>query len=426
MKYNKSFCLFASCVAITAAAADIDGTISFQSNQVGNTNSALVEGNKYFGNFNFSYHDAAAKSFRKNVNVAAQVNDANDFMYSIKEANMVKDWGRNQVAAGKMKIDWNELDQTWGYGFINNRQNFDLYNPDQEGLIGFKWDRNFRRFNVSLFASTFYIPELQPGLEVEDGQVIRKSPWARSVPTSINSMDRDVGIYYDVNMPQAKDVVFKQSLGLNFGYDSKSTEFNVFAVRKPENNPRVSGVGEYNDKRGMVDAKITPEFVYHNVTGATLAKKYKDYRVYISSVNEYPDKHEIKETDETTAIQDERGRKNYVGIGSCRVNDKQSIGINYVQLVDSDSGLEDDELKFKKAINLNWSRKIGKKINVDFDYKYDLVSKDQIIQHNAAYLMDRNMSLAVGLKIISAPNDESYWAEFRDQDMAYSSFTYLF
>lgn len=418
-------------ISSSVFAVGIDGEVRFQNNRMFGSNIGDVEGNRYYSGVDFNYHDRKNKSFRKDLEFASRLTDSDEFIYSVREAKLSKDFGYSStVNVGRIVLDWSEIDVIWGYGSINNRQNFTFYEPGQEGLIGVGYSFENDGFKFTAFGSYIYVPELNPGIAIEDGKAVGKSPWA-SVPPSTQAVEgKEIDVYYSLNMPEYTEVMYRHTLGLNLEYQSTNAELKAFAIRKPENTPRIVARGNLISShlsatgKTHIEAVITPEFVHENIVGGTIAAKYDDYKFYVSSLNIYPDQLIIE--DNPTFV-DERTDRNYVGVGIVKANSSVHLGANYVQLINPvEKDKSEDSSKFMRALDFNLSALLYKRFRLGFDFKYDLEARDQIIQHETSFRIEKNITLAAGFKLIAAPDDASFWAEFRNRDMAYTSLSYFY
>ncbi len=145
----------------------LNGDFGFQTNElvqdVGD-----VPGNKNFGYFNIDYKSYQSNGVYKSLQMTSRVNDQQVLEYSLKEAVLEFRYSTSRFALGRTNLEWSHADMDWGLGKINNRVNFDYFEPGQEGLIGFFYDKKFSNgFEIGLFGSFIYIPELSQGMIVD-------------------------------------------------------------------------------------------------------------------------------------------------------------------------------------------------------------------------------------------------------------------
>jgi hypothetical protein len=82
--------------------------------------------------------------------------------------------------------------------------------------------------------------------------------------------------------------------------------------------------------------------------------------------------------------------------------------------------------RFTKAVNVSFRTKIMGRFNLEFDFKKDLDNQDEIIQGQTSFEIGHNVMLAVGFAFIAAPRNDTFWANFRGNDIAFSSLAYTF
>ena len=75
--------------------------------------------------------------------------------------------------------------------------NFDYFDPQEEGLVGGFYDKKFSNgFKIGVFASLFYVPEMNPGYEIDadNGTIECKNPWctAPSASTDIENKTKQI------------------------------------------------------------------------------------------------------------------------------------------------------------------------------------------------------------------------------------------
>jgi hypothetical protein len=59
------------------------------------------------------------------------------------------------------------MDITWGFGKLNNRKNFDGFDPGQEGLVGLSFERKSANgMRYRFYGSPMYIPEMNPSTDI--------------------------------------------------------------------------------------------------------------------------------------------------------------------------------------------------------------------------------------------------------------------
>ncbi|NBW04146.1 MAG: hypothetical protein EBR87_10660, partial [Cytophagia bacterium] len=152
--------------AIAAENDTIHGHIGGMSNQF-NRDIGDVPGNRYNGDLNFTYYNNRPDELERKFNLSALVNDQSLTMYSLQEAYVAKQgifrsWDSaektgDQLKFGRQILPWSTVDQTWGLGKLNNRKNFDYFDPGQEGLLGINYEnKSSNGFFWKAFGSALY------------------------------------------------------------------------------------------------------------------------------------------------------------------------------------------------------------------------------------------------------------------------------
>jgi hypothetical protein len=81
--------------------------------------------------------------------------------------------------------------------------------------------------------------------------------------------------------------------------------------------------------------------------------------------------------------------------------------------------------KWRRGVGLTFNYDFTEKFNTLMTYRYDLKLQDTLMAMEATYHY-LNMTLRLGLELLSAPNDESYWSSYRTNDTVYSTLAFNF
>lgn len=427
---------------ICAAVNSFTGSVGTKSNQV-NQNVGNVPGNRFSADLNFDYINADSGlstglgSVDGRFTFAGLINDQSLTMYSLKEAYIgLRPTRKIEIKAGRQVLNWSELDSAWGFGKLNNRRNFDYFEPGQEGLIGLntivKISRDVR---LMVFASYLYVPEMNPALDINKSKktITSRHPWADAPATSAEiSPGLSKKIMYEVDYPQIQDVIYRTSLGFNFGMENKHWVFDNFFIRKPENQMSQKVNVAYSNADDAIKAYIKPQFYFHDVYGSTLKYRNADLEMYASAIasqpNTLPDGN--REATRQTEIKTEKMREDYMGGGIAKTNDVYGVGFNYVaRLSPYDRKKENLTLdpRWNQAINFNVYRFIGRKLKLSSDFKYDMLTTDRLFMVNASYFATKFLLVYVGVNMIGTPSDgKSYWSPYTNNDSMYGGLRYIF
>ena len=414
----------------------LKGDFSFQSNEwvqdVGD-----VVGNKFFGEINIDYVSKDPGELEKKFEMSARVNDREQMMYSIPEAYLKYKFGNNEMVFGRAILNWSEIDANWGFGKLNNRKNFDGFEPGQEGLTGIRVSHlSDNGFNVSLFGSIIYVPEMNPGMKVdeENKTIVCENPWCKAPAPSADVEGRSIPIEYNVNYPEIADVVFRYSVGGRVGYENDTVGVHGFTMRKPENSLSVLAEVAYENGSQSIEADVTPQFYYHDVSGLDVKiKPIENVTIYGSVFQIVPEVTPDGSTPniQYTDIKPNKKKEEYIG-GGIQYNNKGlfQFGFNYVART-SEFDISEDQLveypRWNQAYHFNLRAQLSRKLSMGFDYKYDMLTEDRLTMFSTNYAFSSDVSISFGANMIGSNQDkDSYWSDFVNNDTVYSSMKYTF
>lgn len=431
-----------SCLS-NAAANSFNGHIGARSNQV-NQNVGNDPGNRFnadlyldYYNSNSTHHSTGLDSIDGRFTFAGAINDQSLTMYSLREAYISFRPFRNfEMNAGRQVLNWSEIDATWGFGKLNNRKNFDYFEPGQEGLIGLNSTlRGTNGFRVMLFASALYVPELNPALDINKSKktITSRHAWADAPATRAEiSTGNWKKIEYDVDYPKTKDVIFRSTAGFNIGVENKHWVFDNFFIRKPENQMSQKVSVSLDPINDVIIARVKPQFYYHDVYGSTLKYRNADVEVYASGIaispNTLPDGD--RTATQQTEIKTAKMKEDYMGGGISKMNDVYGAGFNYVARLSPYNRQKENltlDPRWNQAVNVSLYRNFGEKLKFSTDFKYDMLTTDRLVMFKASYLATRVLLLSLGVNMIGTPSDgKSYWSPYTNNDSMYGGLRYIF
>ena len=433
---SESFEKFLKKISSENKESSLEGDFAFQSNSLVD-NVGEVVGNKHFGSFNLKYQSYSDTDVYKGLEFATRVNDEEVLQYSIKEAFIDLRYSNSRLGFGRSNLEWSQVDKIWGLGKVNNRVNFDYFEPDQEGLIGVFYDKQYSNgFNLGLFGSLVYVPEMSQGLVVdkESGAIECKTPWCDAPASSAEIEGKQVPIVYNVNYPDVSDVINKYSVGLKLGYKfTENIGADLFYLRKPENELSVTAEVSVPPEVSVINVDVTPQFFYHDVRGGNFEFKLTDeFAIYASAIgitpNKYPDGDEP--FIEYTGIKPKKKFEEY-GSGGFKYNDGDLKGhLGYIARL-SEFDTENDILvnypRWNQAVHLAISKNLTRKLFVALDLKYDMLTEDRLAMFNTSYSFGPNVVASLGVNTIgTSDSKESFWAKYENNDAAYTSLKYKF
>lgn len=419
---------------------NIQGYLGGLSNQV-NQDVGNVPGNRFAGDLYFDYHKDNSTSYTRDLDrrftFATRVNDQSLTMFSLQEAYVAGQLtGKDHLKFGRQILDWSTVDEVWGFGKLNNRRNFDYFEPGQEGLIGLQYERrSANNMRYRAFVSGLFVPELNPALDIDkkDKTVTSRHPWGEAPATTVEVEPGNwKRIAYNVDYPEPQEVIYRYSVGASLGHESKHWVWNNFVMRKPENQMSTKVTVSLDPTADVVEANVTPQFFYHDVYGSTLKYRNRDIEMYVSGIavrpNTFPDGD--RDATRATDIKTEKIREDYVGGGISRVNDLYGVGVNYVaRMSPYDRSKESLSLdpRWNQAVNVFLSRNFGRKFILTGDLKYDMLTTDRLTMMRAIYNVSKEIQMSLGVNMIGTPSDgKSYWSPYTNNDSVFGSLRYVF
>lgn len=395
-------------------------------------------GNRFFGDYNIDYDAGGGNDLIKKFSLRSRVNNEEQLMFSIPESYLKYEFGdNNTLVFGRQVLNWSPMDANWGFGKLNNRVNFDYFEPGQEGLTGILYTTKLNKYlKLELFGSTVYVPEMNPGqkYDKETGEVSCQNMWCKPLANTAPVGDKNVPIYYNVNMPEVNDVVFRYSVGGRIALEFDSVEVDFFAIRKPENTVSVTAEIQYQTDQNRIFVDVTPQFYYHDVKGGSVKIKPTDnFTVYGGGIsvlpNSFPDGDEPYI--EYTGIKPQKISEDYLGGGAFYSNDNYVAGFHYIARV-SEYDIDSDNLlvdypRWNQAYHINFQARLSRKLRLGLDYKYDMLTEDRLTMFNANYDVKKNITTSLGMNIIGANEDtNSFWTDYSNNDSVYAQMKYRF
>lgn len=397
-----------------------------------------VDGNLYWIEAGIQYNKIT-KAKEINLDAKLQYTDIGFVQYSVKEASILHKFENVDLSYGRVYVNWSDLDRSWELGHVNGRVNFDYFDSEQEGLVGFLLSSKKKTgFTWEIFGSGLYVPELNPGQEIDDenGTIRPKSAWANQIANEVSLDSGSLQIVYDVDTPEIADIVLQYSLGARIGYKGDKFSMNGFFMRKPENTLTLgAGVNLDTSAGNALIASIEPRVFYHNVFGGDLNYKLGNGLLLRASTlfslpEQEPEDAFTREFSETTNIKTGKRRENYWGASIIKQGRNYRMALRYIARV-SEFDRTDDVLaqnpRWGQAFNFFAQLRFAKKFRATLDAKYDTLSFDQVMSFDVAYQATRNLQLSAGVRLIGIDEDEiSFWTPYVNNDSVYTAVRFVF
>ena len=361
-----------------------------------------------------------------NADLRFYFQDNNSLNYSLQEAYAQYKSDTYTITAGRKILDWSLNEKYWSLGYLNALQSFTLLSTEEEGIAGILFNKRVGNFDFDILASYLFIPQINPAIDFKNGEVRSRSEWVRLPPkkTIVNGLE--VPINYSIADYQIEKIIFNKSLGGNIRYSWNNGRASAFAIYKPENKVRVNASAYYDNLgTGKVNVTAEPTINHHAYYGIQLfhafgdikarggmsyvdpnAKLGKDFLIDISNARK-------TFKSEYFNINPRYDKEAYAHMSlNYDKHRKYKLTLNYIHLISSNiRGNDDffsDTVKWKSTIGSGIQYFFNDSFDASVDLKYDLIRKDNIVKGEVKYNYQKQISLALGLEILKAPDASSY------------------
>ena len=383
----------------------------------------------------FSYDNDQPTKNHQEAKINARLQDNGGTFLSVPQASVTFDQPKYKVEFGRFPLDWAPLDDIWGTGIINNRQNFNLIHPDVEGLFGVNFKLHvLGSFIIEGFGSFLYLPELNPAITEKNKKLSTKSQWAELPPTAtyIENGGTKFPINYTLNKPNLDDFIFKPSYGLGFGLESEHWIGKGYYLRKPENTFRVQATVSTNSALSAIDAQIYPELYNENIFTGHLGYRHDHHHFDFMLMTVVPESTPQSSTlvRRYLTIETRKEREEYMMAGFSRNKQEFNWGVYYLHLYSGSpegNGTLGNKPRWSRAVKAFLDVELVQGARFYIDTTYDVARNDTVLDSKVSYLfVDSGILAAAGIQAISAPKDNSYWASFRANDTFYFQLGHVF
>ena len=368
----------------------------------------------------------------------------NSLNYSLQEAYALykgDDWS---LTIGRKILDWNINEKYWSLGYLNALQSFTLLSTEEEGITGVLFNKSIGPFEFDVLASYLYIPQINPAIDFKNGEVYSRSEWVRLPPRRTVVSGLEVPISYQTNDYKISDIVWNKSLGANIRYKWKNGGISAFAIYKPENKLRINASAYYDNlNTGKVIVTAAPTVNHHAYYGIQVYQAFGDIKARggLSYVDPNArlgkgfifDIQNARTTFQSDyfSINPRYDKEAYAHMSLNYEKQKQyKLSLNYIHLMsDNIRGSDDffsDTVKWKSTFGGGVQYFINDSFDVAFDLKYDVIRKDNIVKSEVRYNYDQRVVIVLGLEVLKAPDNNSYWSYYRTSDTLYSTVGFVF
>ncbi|MBY0413327.1 MAG: hypothetical protein K2Q18_04145 [Bdellovibrionales bacterium] len=364
--------------------------------------------------------------------------DKNSLNYSVQEAFVLYKGDDFSFTIGRKILDWNVNEKYWSLGYLNALQSFTLLSTEEEGVTGVVYNKTIGNFSFDLLGSYLFIPQINPSIDFKNGNVQSKSEWVRLPPRKTVVSGLEVPIYYQVSDYKIKKIIFNKSLGANVSYKWGEGGISGFAVYKPENTLRINASAYYDNlNTGKVIVTADPTINHHAYYGLQIFQGFGDIKArgglsYVDPNAKIGKDFLVDITNARKTFKSEyfninpRYDKEAYAHMSLNYDKKRyyKLSLNYIHLISKNiRGNDDffsDTVKWKSTFGAGIEYFFNDIFDLAFDLKYDVIRKDNILKSEVKYHFNRELSIALGLEVLKAPDNNSYWSYYRTSDTLYS------
>lgn len=365
---------------------------------------------------------------------ARMSNSDSSYQVSLPQAYFSLKGEYGEFAIGRKFVDWSAGDSEWGLANTNAHEGINFINFKREGIFGVHYSTDRQGFNIDLLASFFHLPQVNPGLNYKNnnGEITAKSQWSRVPPKSVLIEGTEVPLYYDVEMPNLGDILLKHSFGMNGSYRWKSGQASVYGLYKPESNVRVLATSQYEQLgTDQVRVNVSP-FVNHTwVYGTKFQQAFSSFHTVAGVDVIAPErKHAGSVFDVgSTKFAPKYVKRTYFHTSIKYTHDYFYTQLSYIKLIKGQGGADDyfsNDTLWYNALALKWKYMFSDSFSYQGSFRVDLEKADKMLTSEINYSMTNYLNVAMGVELIAANNNTSYWYPYRMNDTLYTSLTYTF
>ena len=369
--------------------------------------------------------------------------DNNSINYSLQEAYLHYKGSSFQLDVGRKILDWNQNEKYWSLGYLNANQGFTLLSTEEEGVTGALFSTSSGAFEYDLLLSYLFIPQINPSIDFKNGEVQSKSDWVRLPPKRTVKDGLELPIYYKISNYKVTDIVLQKSLGANVRYNWNQGGLAAFVIYKPENTIRANASAYYDSvvlKQVVVEAD--PSVNHHAYCGLQIFQAFGDVKTrggisYVDPNASLGRDVPLFNSDTRKTFKSDfftiNPRYDVEAYSHASANlDRKSyiLSLNYIQLITKNTRASDDffsdTVKWKRAFGGSVTIVFNDYFHFLFDLKYDLARFDNIVKSEIVFNYKKQIHISVGVEVLKAPENNSYWSYYRANDLMYSSLGFSF
>jgi hypothetical protein len=375
------------------------------------------------------------RSFNHSFDLQARMSNKDaSYQVALPQAyfSMTGEYG--ELAIGRKFVDWSAGDSEWGLGNTNAHEGIDFIDFKKEGLFGIHYSSKRDGFNVDLLASFFHLPQVNPGLNhnKSTGEIEAKSEWTRVPPKSVLIEGTEVPLYYQVEMPNLGELLLKHSFGINGSYRWDKGAFSLYGLYKPESNVRVLANSQYEQfGTEQVRVNVSP-FVNHTwVYGTKINQSFGAFDAVAGVDVIAPERKNAGSSFDvgSTRFAPKYIKRTYFHSSLRYTHSYFYTQLSYIKLIKGVGGADDyfsNDTMWHNALALKWKYMFSDSFGYRGSFRVDFEKSDKLLTSEVNYSMTSYLDLAMGVELIAANNQTSYWYPYRMNDTLYTSLTYIF
>ncbi len=351
---------------------------------------------------------------------------------------------------GRKKESWSVADETWQLGMWQPRLRWNYLLPEQQGLTGLFYDKDFGDVGFEAFGSYLCLPDQGSKYNINDGKFESASQYFKFPASSTALFGQNTPVKYSVDMPSYTKLLFqpqvaaKLRLGPQEGFHS-----NLAYAYKPMNQimMAVDGYLDLNSYNAMVT--VHPRILYHHLGTLEGIYSMRELKVWGSITREWP----IADSTPPVWTTQQTATSTIAAIGSEFQSFRWSsqatrMGLSYMKRVGGDAddrgpfatqgaSLFASRYPFKEAAMWNlWlpmPGSLGNRLSWNSKFMYEMNNQSSAVIGMFQYQIDRSWQATLGGEILSAKNDvptsgnnSDMISQNRGNDRVYGGVRYAF
>ena len=339
-----------------------------------------------------------------------------------------------RIDLGRKSLGWNPASSFWVMGELFATKGFNLANDEEGGTTGLQITyKNKGGFFIQGVLSRYFIPQLNPGVEILDGGTIEaKSEWSAPPPRQVSFEGQERPIIYNIDMPSIGNFIEQNTFALAMGIDNSLGKIGLHAGRKPEPGARLNANGFLSLRNGgEVIVNARPFVNLQNFYGASWAKNWSkklstslDYQ-YIT-----PDRGvDTSFVFEGFSIVPKYTNVSYASFSSKWQGDFLSVslsGLKAFKKYQSTNATFEKRLRWQDAVGFDVAWSPFEKILGGVRMQRDVKRRDNVMTSYFSWKVSKKTLARVHYQQIEAPSDQSFWSTYRANDLWEANLSYLF